>query len=763
MKKVILILTLFTTTAQPKIFAQSNGCGGSPTNLPTNSSCVTQTFANNQNGTTQTVNASCASGYGTAYEDVWYSLTGTGNTVTVTMSGANQDGVLAAFTGCGTGQLACATVNVGTTGSISFPSTSGTTYYIQIQRRSGTNSSDMSGNICAVSSSSGPANDNPCGATALSVGASCSFTAYTNVGATNTTGVTAPGCASYSGSDVWFTAVVPASGNLIIDSNTGSITDGGMAVYTGTCGSLTLLECDDDDSGNGSMPYIAVNSQPAGTTVYIRFWQYGGGTGTFSLCAYAGGSGGGSVSNDDPCTATPLTVNSSCSYSAFTNAGATASTGVPAPGCASYSGGDVWFTAVVPASGTLILDANTGVITDGGMAVYTGTCGSLTLLECDDDDSGNGLMPMIQVSGQLPGTTIYVRFWEYGNDNNGSFSLCAYAGAPTGPCGNPLNNDYCEAPATLFQGGGTWSSSTTSTYSSDTPANTNSVFCGSIENNSWYQFMAMSTTETFNFTSVSNCLNSSGIQAQVFQITHDANGCCTGLTSVSNCWNPGTQTTGVVTATGLTVGNNYVLMVDGYAGDQCNFTVSNWTAVGILPVKLIGLHALSMQDHNIIAWQTVTELNNDFFQILRSYDGKSFSVIGTVKGAGTSNELLNYQFEDYDIRTGVVYYRLEQFDYNGAHEFSEIVALNRTVNQYGLIAAYPNPASTHITIEINSEEQESGRIELMDARGEVVIGEDIVQYGFGKFTYDIAELAQGVYFIAYRNGTETSIKKFIKQ
>ncbi|MBK6525905.1 MAG: hypothetical protein IPG07_10360 [Crocinitomicaceae bacterium] len=93
--------------------------------------------------------------------------------------------------------------------------------------------------------------------------------------------------------------------------------------------------------------------------------------------------------------ATVIAVNSTCSFSTYTNANATASAGVPAPGCASYSGGDVWFQVTVPASGALTFDSNTGVITDGGMAIYSGTCGALTLIECNDDGSANGAMPMI--------------------------------------------------------------------------------------------------------------------------------------------------------------------------------------------------------------------------------------------------------------------------------------------------------------------------------------------------------------------------------
>ena len=147
-------------------------------------------------------------------------------------------------------------------------------------------------------------------------------------------------------------------------------------------------------------------------------------------------------SNDDPCNATPLTIGTVCTYTQYTNANATASVGVPAPGCSVYSGGDVWFQVTVPASGSLIFDTDIGVITDGGMALYTGTCGSLTLLSCDDDASANGLMPSITQNGLTPGSTLFVRFWEYDNDNNGTFSICVRSSTP---CTATSTNSSCAA------------------------------------------------------------------------------------------------------------------------------------------------------------------------------------------------------------------------------------------------------------------------------------------------------------------------------
>ena len=111
-----------------------------------------------------------------------------------------------------------------------------------------------------------------------------------------------------------------------------------------------------------------------------------------------------------------------------TNVGATDS-GETAPGCGGYSGGDVWYRVTVPASGNITIESNrnpSGLINDTALAVYSGSCGSLVLVECDDDDSADGLFSLVALTGRTPGEVLYVRVWEYGNDTFGTFQVSAY-------------------------------------------------------------------------------------------------------------------------------------------------------------------------------------------------------------------------------------------------------------------------------------------------------------------------------------------------
>ncbi|MBK9514524.1 MAG: hypothetical protein IPO05_13095 [Flavobacteriales bacterium] len=78
-----------------------------------------------------------------------------------------------------------------------------------------------------------PANDNPCAAIALPVSTVCTYTVESNSFATATS-IPPPSCGAYPGYDVWFSAVVPASGNLSIQTDLVSATDMALAVYSGT-------------------------------------------------------------------------------------------------------------------------------------------------------------------------------------------------------------------------------------------------------------------------------------------------------------------------------------------------------------------------------------------------------------------------------------------------------------------------------------------------------------------------------------------------
>lgn len=126
---------------------------------------------------------------------------------------------------------------------------------------------------------------------------------------------------------------------------------------------------------------------------------------------------------DGPCQATLLDINACGSTTYYHNIGAGTS-GYTDPSCGWYFGGDIWFKAVVPASGSVMATIkNTGGLKDPAMAMYDGSnCGSLSSEVACNDDSYD-YYPSSQASGLTPGDTVWIRIHEIGAVVHGGFAL----------------------------------------------------------------------------------------------------------------------------------------------------------------------------------------------------------------------------------------------------------------------------------------------------------------------------------------------------
>ena len=257
----------------------------------------------------------------------------------------------------------------------------------------------------------------------LNIQPSCNYDYFTTAHAGHS-GMSSPPCANYITNDVWFDVTVPASGRLILQLTNSGITNGAMAVYTGTCNNLQTYACDDNSSPNFLQPRIIIDDPTlANQTIYIRVWRnnsiYGGG---FGICAFEP-----VLEPYQSCDSALLVMpDLNCNYQVYSNAFANNS-GTTTPSCGSYIGGDVWFKTVVPASGQLAITTRNISIGNLALAIFTGGCQSLTQLDCE---TGNGpffLMPEIILNDtSLAGDTLFIMGWRENSIFGGSFEMCIY-------------------------------------------------------------------------------------------------------------------------------------------------------------------------------------------------------------------------------------------------------------------------------------------------------------------------------------------------
>ncbi len=136
------------------------------------------------------------------------------------------------------------------------------------------------------------------------------------------------------------------------------------------------------------------------------------------------------LENDRPDGAFPLyfDIGTSCGPSAITgisNAG-TIDSGVTAPSCGSYgtptNRGDLWYVFTAPFDTVTLNVENINGMTSVAGAYYSGNPGALIEEACTEYNSG---WPW-ELTGLTPGNNYYLRVWDYGNDQDGTFDLCAY-------------------------------------------------------------------------------------------------------------------------------------------------------------------------------------------------------------------------------------------------------------------------------------------------------------------------------------------------
>lgn len=84
-----------------------------------------------------------------------------------------------------------------------------------------------------------------------------------------------------------------------------------------------------------------------------------------------------------------------------------------------------------------------------------------------------------------------------------------------------------------------------------------------------------------------------------------------------------------------------------------------------LPVELIEFNGRYYNTGIKLYWSTASETNNDRFEILKSYDGFNYFKLTSITGRGNSNEIVEYEYVDYDVCDTIVYYKLKQIDYDG--------------------------------------------------------------------------------------------------
>ena len=195
---------------------------------------------------------------------------------------------------------------------------------------------------------------------------------------------------------------------------------------------------------------------------------------------------------------------------------------------------------------------------------------------------------------------------------------------------------------------------------------------------------------------------------------------------------------------------------------------SRWSITQILrnlkalPLTMLNFSAVKQFNIAQLHWQTTNEVNTAYFNIQRSTDAVHFSNVGVVNAAN-QNGVNDYSYADNiaGISASILYYRLQEVDFDGRATYSNIVTINPDEKKAGY-GIYPNPAKDYFNLVSSKPEDLKGaKISVVDLSGQVVLKQTLLAAGNQKIS--TSSLAKGMYIIKIIKTTGVVTRKLLKE
>lgn len=158
-----------------------------------------------------------------------------------------------------------------------------------------------------------------------------------------------------------------------------------------------------------------------------------------------------------------------------------------------------------------------------------------------------------------------------------------------------------------------------------------------------------------------------------------------------------------------------------------------------------------------------SERNGLKYEIERSLDGISYSVIGQLPAVGKSNQPTSYSFNDTNPFKDKSFYRIRYINKNNQslNSYSQVIDFSNLVN-YGIqkLTIFPNPATDYVEVNMSPVPV---TLTIFNLNGQVI---KLSKYEIGeRIRQNVSDLKNGMYILELRNSQTNAIlgsSKFYK-
>jgi hypothetical protein len=199
--------------------------------------------------------------------------------------------------------------------------------------------------------------------------------------------------------------------------------------------------------------------------------------------------------------------------------------------------------------------------------------------------------------------------------------------------------------------------------------------------------------------------------------------------------------------------------------DATNTVTLSVTVCGpILNVNMASFSGVVAARKANLKWTTTAEEEQYYFDIEKSFDGSSFTVIGTVNGYNNSGQINQYNFIDLTELSAKAFYRIRMRTIDNRNTYSRILELSADTEPFSFTSVV-NPFANTLYFDISSVKTGMVKVELIDHFGIPVRKKVMdIREGVNQFYFDNTSiLPPGMYILRAQMDGAVITKKVMKQ
>lgn len=184
----------------------------------------------------------------------------------------------------------------------------------------------------------------------------------------------------------------------------------------------------------------------------------------------------------------------------------------------------------------------------------------------------------------------------------------------------------------------------------------------------------------------------------------------------------------------------------------------------VLPIQLTSFEAKKQNNKIALNWESAYEEDFDYFEIEKSQDSKTWTVVDKIAGTNQSTAKNEYHFLDSNPLKGMNYYRLKMVDQNASFHYSETKSVEFITN--GHVSIFPNPIKDQLNATIELDNDQDIKIQIFNINGQLINSfSQNLSRGIQTISIDCTPLNQGMYFLNIRddNATINIKERFLKK